>query len=399
MPASALKSNGQLPAGAVLRAPVHSCTAEGANHGLLVTRGTERFIDDTAAVSIHVLEDERAAAILFIGSTTEPSPVTAPQVSETGIAAKRFAEESMFVLDAESGTVVETLPFSGQKKRPRSNSDLGRSDVRDSSPHARLLRQARSRVQELVTANRRKDEFLAMLSHELRSPLAAIQNAVCLLSSHGGEAPVRQRAQALIERQVRGMTQLVDDLKDVSRIRHGRMQLQRERIELRGVVRNAIETLEADIDERNQRLTSALPDAPVWLQADPWRLEQVFVNLLANASRYTNAGGVLEVRMHSRDGQAVVGIRDSGMGIAPDALPHIFDLFRQADEAASCSRSGLGIGLALARNLVELHGGSVTAASAGIGQGSEFTVRLPHEALKTAGTEAQTYETEGSRST
>src|SRR5579871_1293588 len=214
-PANTLKSNGQLPAGAVLRAPINGCIPERANHGLLVTRGTERSIDDPA-VSIYMLEDERAAAILFIGSTTEPSPVAAPQVSETDIAAKRFAGGSMFVLDAESGALVETLSFSGQKKRPRTNRDLGRSDVRDSSPHARLLRQARSRVQELATANRRKDEFLAMLSHELRSPLAAIQNAVCILSGHWGEAPARQRAQALIERQVRGMTQLVDDLMDLS---------------------------------------------------------------------------------------------------------------------------------------------------------------------------------------
>jgi len=119
----------------------------------------------------------------------------------------------------------------------------------------------------------------------------------------------------------------------------------------------------------------------VWLQADPWRLEQVFVNLLANASRYTDAGGELAVRVHTRDGQAVVAIRDSGIGVAPDALAHIFDLFRQADAAAPRSKSGLGIGLALVRTLVELHGGSVTAASAGVGQGSEFTVRLPREAF------------------
>jgi signal transduction histidine kinase len=189
--------------------------------------------------------------------------------------------------------------------------------------------------------------------------------------------------QALIERQVRRMTQLVEDLSDVSRITHGRLHLQRERIDLRVVVSNAIETLEADINERNHRLATALPDAPVWLQADPWRLEQAFVNLLSNASRYTHSGGELAVGVHTQEGQAVVRIRDSGIGIAPDALPHIFDLFRQADDAAQRSRSGLGIGLALVRNFVGLHGGSVTAASAGIGQGSEFTVRLPREDLRT----------------
>jgi signal transduction histidine kinase len=241
------------------------------------------------------------------------------------------------------------------------------------------LRQARSRVEELAATNRRKDEFLAMLGHELRTPLASIQNAIGLLRIQAGETLARERAQALIERQVRRMTHLVDELLDVSRISHERLHLQRERIDLRVAVSNAIETLESDINERNQHLTTALPDGPVWLQADPWRVEQVFVNLLANASKYTDAGGDLAVWVHSRDNQAVVRIRDSGIGIAPDALPHIFDLFRQADEAVQYSKSGLGIGLALVRNLVESHGGSVTAASAGIKQGSEFTVRLPRE--------------------
>jgi signal transduction histidine kinase len=303
-------------------------------------------------VVLRAVLDGRAAAILFVGSATEPGPGAA-------------------LLAAEPG-----LP--GVLEPPINGDD---SVVRDITPYTRPLRQARLRVEELTTANRRKDEFLAMLSHELRSPLAAIQNAVRLLSSQTGESPPQQRTQALIERQVRRMTQLVDDLLDVSRISHGRLHLQRERIDLRVVVSNAIETLESDINERHQQLTTALPDAPVWLQADPWRLEQVFVNLLANAAKYTDAGGELAVWVHTRDGQAVVGIRDSGIGIAPDALAHIFDLFRQADEAAPRSKSGLGIGLALVRNLLELHGGSVTAASAGMGQGSEFTVRLPREAL------------------
>ena len=251
--------------------------------------------------------------------------------------------------------------------------------LRDITQHTRPSRQTQLRVEELALANRRKDEFLAMLSHELRSPLASIGNAIRLLSSQTEETPARQRTQVMIERQVRRMTQLVDDLLDVSRITHGRLHLQRERIDLRVVASNAIETLESDINERHHRLTTALPDAPVWLQADPCRLEQVFVNLLANASRYTNAGGELTVWMHTREGQAVVRVRDSGIGIAPEVLPQLFDLFRQADEAAPRSQSGLGIGLALVRNLVESHGGTVTGASAGLGHGSEFTVRLPRE--------------------
>ena len=240
-------------------------------------------------------------------------------------------------------------------------------------------RQASSRLQELAIANRRKDEFLAMLGHELRNPLVSIHHGIQLLGHQMEDTPAPQKIRAMIERQVRRMTQLLDDLLDVSRITQGRLHLQCERIDLRDVVSNAIETLESDIKQRKHRLTTALPDAPVWLQADPGRLEQVFVNLLANASKYTDTGGELAVWMHVRDGQAIVRVRDSGIGIAPEALPYLFELFRQADEAAPRSQSGLGIGLALVRNLVEAHGGSVTGASAGLGQGSEFAVRLPRE--------------------
>ena len=284
---------------------------------------------------------------------------------------------------------VSRLPFVAQKTGPPINGE----DVRDihSPGHTRMidgavrgntsytLRQAPLQVQELVIANRRKDEFLAMLGHELRNPLASIHNGLYLLSHQTEDTPAPHKIQAMIERQVRRMARLLDDLLDVSRITNGRLHLQRERIDLRDVVNNAIETLELEIKQHNHRLTTALPDAPVWLQADPGRLEQVFVNLLANASKYTDAGGELAVWMHLRDGQAIVRVRDSGIGIAPEALPHLFDLFRQVDEAAPRSQSGLGVGLALVRNIVESHGGSVTGASGGLGQGSEFTVRLPRE--------------------
>jgi signal transduction histidine kinase len=238
------------------------------------------------------------------------------------------------------------------------------------------LYQARLRVEELTIANRRKDEFLAILGHELRNPLAAIHNGIRLLRHQSEGTPAPQTIEAMIERQVRRMTRLVDDLLDVSRITHGYLHLKRERIDLRDVLNKAIQTLESDIKQRNHRLAIALPDAPVWLQADPGRLEQVFVNLLANASKYTDMGGELTVAMHVQDGQAVVRVRDTGIGIAPEVLPQLFGFFRQADEAAPRSQSGLGIGLALVRNLVESHGGSVTGASAGLGQGSEFTVCL-----------------------
>jgi signal transduction histidine kinase len=217
-----------------------------------------------------------------------------------------------------------------------------------------------------------------VLCHELRSPLSSIQNAIVILRGRAGEdLALRLRMHALIERQVCQMTQLAAGLLDVTRVTCGRLRLKRERVDLCVVVRAAIETLESDFSQRDHRLAATLPDAPVWLNADASRLEQVFVNLLANASKYTDAGGDLALSLQTSDADAVVCVRDSGIGIAPDVLPYIFDLFVQADEAVARSRSGLGIGLALVRMLAELHGGSVTAASAGLGQGSEFTVRLP----------------------
>jgi len=237
---------------------------------------------------------------------------------------------------------------------------------------------ARTPVDGLARAHGGKDEFLAAVCHELRCPLAAIQNASRLLSSDV-EPAARLKAQVLMERQIRRMTQLLGDLQDLSRISHGGLPLRRERLDLRSAVGNAIETLDSDIKARDHQLTAVLPDAPLWVYADPLRLEQVFVNLLSNASKYTDAGGELTVRAHRQDDLAVVRIRDSGIGIAPEALPFIFDLFRQADAGNPRSRSGLGIGLALVRDIVSLHGGRVTAASEGIGRGSEFAVQLPGE--------------------
>jgi signal transduction histidine kinase len=290
------------------------------------------------------------------------------------------AEEGTLLVDPETHKVIEVRRGVEQKVGPpvqdeevRNGHDIVGTIARQNEP----LRRARLQVEALAFANRRKDEFLAMLSHELRSPLASIHYAMRLLRSKMGEAATQQRMQALIERQLQRMTHLVEDLLDVSRITSGDLHLQRERLDLRDVVSHAIETLEWDFLERNHRLATELPDAPVWLQADPIRLEQVFVNLLANASRYTDAGGQLTAWVHTKDGEAIVRIRDSGIGIAPEALPHIFDLFKQGNAADPHSKPGLGVGLAVVRSLVELHGGSVTVASAGVGQGSEFTVRLP----------------------
>jgi signal transduction histidine kinase len=359
------------------------------NHRLLViTDGRERAIGREDR-PMHDPGDKPAAATLFGGRTAGPGPRASTSVPEQGSSRLAFAEDGVFIVDADSGRFLEALPLSRQRGAERINGDVAHNtglprqmeiphnSARDITPHMRLLRRARKRVKALAAANRRKDEFLATLSHELRSPLAAVQYALHLLSTGTGEASARQVAHARIERQVQRMTRLVDDLLEVSWINHGRLRLRRKRMDLRLVVNNAIETLQPDIKERNHHLSVVLPDSPVWLQADSSRLEQVFINLLANASKYTDAGGELAVWMHTLEGQVVVRIRDSGIGIAPHALPRIFDLFRQTDEADDRSRSGLGIGLALVRNLVETHGGTVIATSAGPGKGSEFTVNLP----------------------
>ena len=251
--------------------------------------------------------------------------------------------------------------------------------VGEVAPNDPTLRQAQLSVEELLEADRRKDEFLAVLGHELRNPLGAIKNAARLMQNGQGEGPARQQAHALIERQVRIMMRLVDDLLEVSRIRQGHLYLECQRTDLCAVVRNAIETLETQINERHQQLSVSLAAEPVWVHADPRRLEQVFVNLLANASQYTDARGGIAVSMHVRGGHATVHVQDTGIGIAPEALPHVFDLYSQVDRANPRSRAGLGIGLALVRKLVELHRGEASVVSAGLGQGSEFTVRLPCE--------------------
>ena len=231
-------------------------------------------------------------------------------------------------------------------------------------------------VETLADLDRRKDEFLAMLSHELRNPLAPISNAVKLLQLQKNQNPIQQQARTIIERQVGTLKHLIDDLLEISRINTGRVQLRLERIVLSGVVERAVETVRPLIAQRRQDLTLSVPPHPLWLHADAARLEQVVVNLLTNAAKYTDEGGHLWLSVEQEGDRAVLRVRDTGIGIAPELLPRIFDLFTQAEPSLDRSQGGLGIGLCLVQRLVDLHGGTVKAYSI-LGQGSEFVVRLP----------------------
>jgi PAS domain S-box-containing protein len=240
----------------------------------------------------------------------------------------------------------------------------------------RQLERAKMQTELLAEQHRRKDEFLAMLSHELRNPLAPIQNAVHILRLKPDDDPIQQQARTIIERQVGQLTALVNDLLEVSRITTGRIQLRQDRIVLQGVVERAVESVRPLIDQRRHTLSLSLPQPSIWIQADAARMEQVVVNLLNNAAKYTNEGGRIWLTIQQERQEAVIRVRDTGVGISPELLPRIFDLFTQAARTLDRSEGGLGIGLALVERLVVMHGGHVDARSTP-GQGSEFVVRLP----------------------
>lgn len=229
----------------------------------------------------------------------------------------------------------------------------------------------------LQQADRHKDEFLATLAHELRNPLAPIRNAVEVLRLKSPPDSKLQWARDVIDRQVRQMTRLIDDLLDVSRITRNKLILRKELTELATVVQSAVETSQPVIQGAGHELTLNLPAEPVPLEADPTRLAQVFANLLNNAAKFTERGGRISLSAERQGSEVVVTVKDTGIGIAAELLPSIFDMFVQVDKPLEQAQSGLGIGLSLSRALVEMHGGRIEAHSAGPGQGSEFSVRLP----------------------
>ena len=237
----------------------------------------------------------------------------------------------------------------------------------------------RQTEEELRKADRRKDEFLATLAHELRNPLAPIRNAVHILKSSEPSHPELDWARGVLDRQVEMMSRLLEDLLDVSRISRNKLEPRKERVELTYIIEAALETSQPVIEASGHKLMVTLPSEPIYLQADPARLAQVFANLLNNAAKYTENGGEIRLTAIRQGAEVVVSVKDSGIGIAADMLPIIFEMFSQEKPALARSQGGLGIGLSLVKTLVELHGGSIEARSDGPHQGSEFIVRLPIE--------------------
>jgi PAS domain S-box-containing protein len=229
----------------------------------------------------------------------------------------------------------------------------------------------------LRDADHSKNEFIAMLAHELRNPLAPLRNAVAIVRLKGAPSSELQWVLDVIDRQMQQMTRLIDELLDIARITHNKLDLRRDRIELGSVLQAAVEASRPSIEAAGQEFIVSTPPEPIFLDGDPARLAQVLCNLLNNASKYTQEGGRIWLHAQRQGSDAVITVGDSGIGISSEMLPHIFEMFTQAARAPAGSQSGLGIGLALANRLVEMHGGVITVESGGPGQGSEFTVRLP----------------------
>ena len=272
----------------------------------------------------------------------------------------RWFLSRMKVIRDESGAVVRIFGTN--------------TDITEQRAMADLLRQQSA---DLSEADRRKNEFLSILAHELRNPLAPIRNGLQVLKLAKGNAEAAEQSRVMMERQLAQMVRLIDDLMDVSRISRGKVELRKERVELAKIVQQAVETSRPLIEAKEHNLTVAVPPRPIIVDADVTRLTQVLANLLNNAAKYSEPCGHITLTAERQGSDAVVSVKDTGVGIPADMLPKVFDLFTQVDQSLEKSQGGLGIGLSLVRGLVEMHGGSVEARSEGQGKGSEFIVRLP----------------------
>ena len=305
---------------------------------------------------------------------------------------ERLAEEEQIIASLKEGKRIEhyetdrlrsdgqhiTVSLTISPIKNDSGQVIGASKiVRDVTERKRMEDDLRRLAADLSATDRRKNEFLATLAHELRNPLAPMSNMLEVLKRTDGDTEILKRARDTIERQLGQLVRLVDDLLDLNRITHDRLELRRSEVELSSVIHQAVEVARPLIDSAGHKLTVDLPDEPIYLNADRARLAQVFGNLLNNSSKYTGSEGIISLSAKRIGGEVLVTVKDNGAGIPRDKLDTIFEMFMQVDRTSEQSQAGLGIGLTLVKRLTEMHGGSIEAKSAGEGQGSEFVVRLP----------------------
>ncbi len=365
---------------------------------LLTQHGLSNLVCDTADDLIRELKASASSAVL----TEEALEATTLSALETWLETQPVWSDFPFLILTSQRTRVKsplltqwitTLGNAVLVERPVSGEALvstARSRLRERKRQYQvrsLLTEKQQAADRLIEADRRKDQFLAMLAHELRNPLAPIRSAAEVLKQLESDAPPRVRwARQLIERQSRHLTSLLEDLLDISRITTGKVTLKTVELELNGLIARAIESAQSAIDARHHRLTVSVPDKSLIVLGDPVRLAQVIGNLLDNATKYTPPGGAIDVVVAvdsdpaqdaSRPGRVEIAIADNGVGISSADMPHVFELFNQATRALDRAQGGLGIGLSLVRSIVDMHGGSVDAYSAGQGKGTCVRTLLP----------------------
>ena len=336
-----------------------------------------------------IIESWNAAAEQLFGYTAEQA--VGRHISLI-IPPERLVEEERIIASLKEGRRIENYETERVRSDGRhinvsltisplkddAGNVIGVSKIaRDVTERRRMEDDLRRLAADLSATDRRKNEFLATLAHELRNPLAPMSNMIEVLKRADGNAEILKRAHDTLERQLGQLVRLVDDLLDLNRITHDRLELRRSEVELSSVIQQAVEVARPLIDSAGHKLTIDLPDKPIYLNADRARLAQVFGNLLNNSSKYTRPAGTISLSAKQMDGEVFVTVKDNGAGIPQDKLDSIFDMFMQVDRTSEQSQAGLGIGLTLVKRLTEMHGGSIEAKSAGEGRGSEFVVRLP----------------------
>lgn len=322
-----------------------------------------------------IADKDRLAVIVLLGADFSKEILDHIAALLPLVGAKLVAERAAMSATGHAAAAREANRYASSLNTAL---DINRRELQKALERAEQELISRHKAEEkLKEADRRKDEFLAMLAHELRNPLAPIRMAAHLLKLPSPGKNQSDKASEIIERQVSHMTSLLDDLLDVSRVTRRLIVLSEEVLDLRSVVSDAIEQARPLIEVREHQLGSDLPHCPIMVKGDPTRLVQIIANLLNNAAKYTQPKGRLSLKLALEDNEAKLSVSDNGIGIDEKLLPYIFDLFTQAERSSDRTQGGLGIGLALVKNLVELHGGEVSASSDGQGKGSEFTVRLP----------------------